>query len=40
MSVAKTMFRKLGKGVKIESGFFITWGCNTFIGESVYMNRG
>ena len=40
MAVAKTMFGRLGGSVNIEPLFFITWGCNTFIGDNVYINRG
>ncbi|SPJ78709.1 related to galactoside O-acetyltransferase [Fusarium torulosum] len=40
MAVAKDMFGRLGASVNIESPFFIIWGCNTFIGDGVYMNCG
>jgi maltose O-acetyltransferase len=40
MAVAKTMCGHLGGNVNIEPPFFITWGCNTFIGHDVYINRG
>ncbi|KAF5575302.1 galactoside o-acetyltransferase [Fusarium pseudoanthophilum] len=39
MAVAKEMFGKLGQDVTIEPPFFLLWGCNTFIGNGVYMNR-
>lgn len=39
MSVAKNLFGKLGLGTNIEAPLFCTWGCNTFIGKNVYINR-
>jgi len=39
MAVAKLIFGKLGRSTNIEAPFFCTWGCNTFIGVNVYMNR-
>ncbi|KAF5667175.1 galactoside o-acetyltransferase [Fusarium heterosporum] len=39
MTVAKQMLGKMGKGVSIEPQFFVIWGCNTFIGSGVYINR-
>ena len=39
MQVAKEMLGKLGAGVNIEPHFFVTWGCNLFIGDRVYVNR-
>jgi hypothetical protein len=39
MAVAKLIFGKLGRSTDIEAPFFCTWGCNTFIGVNVYMNR-
>lgn len=39
MALAKQMIGKMGKSVNIETPFFIVWGCNTFIGNGVYMNR-
>jgi len=39
MSVAKQMLGKLGDRVNIETPFFCGWGCNTFVGDGVYMNR-
>lgn len=39
MAVAKRMFGRLGKNASIEQAFFVTWGCNTFIGNDVYINR-
>ncbi|KAF3025025.1 hypothetical protein E8E14_014297 [Neopestalotiopsis sp. 37M] len=29
----------MGTRVNIEPPFFLTWGCNIFIGDGVYMNR-
>lgn len=39
MAAAKDIFGKVGEGTNIEAPFFCTWGCTTFIGESVYINR-
>ncbi|GKT44136.1 putative acetyltransferase YJL218W [Colletotrichum spaethianum] len=39
MQVAKGMLGKLGTNVNIEPPFFVTWGCNLFIGDGVYINR-
>jgi hypothetical protein len=39
MAVAKRMFGRLGQNASIEQAFFVTWGCNTFIGDDVYINR-
>ncbi|KAF4995404.1 hypothetical protein FGRMN_5188 [Fusarium graminum] len=39
MAVAKDMLGKLGEDVNIEPPFFMTWGCNIFIGKNVYINR-
>lgn len=39
MVVAKTLFGKLGLDTNIEAPLFCTWGCNTFIGKNVYINR-
>lgn len=39
MTVAKTLFGKLGLDTNIEAPLFCTWGCNTFIGKNVYINR-
>ncbi|KAF7903550.1 uncharacterized protein EAF01_006599 [Botrytis porri] len=39
MAVAKTLFGKLGLDTNIEAPLFCTWGCNTFIGKNVYINR-
>ncbi|KAH7192781.1 trimeric LpxA-like protein [Fusarium flagelliforme] len=39
MALAKEMLGKMGKGVSIEPPFFVIWGCNTFIGSGVYINR-
>jgi len=38
-SAAKRIFGKLGAGTNIEAPHFCTFGCNTFIGEGVYINR-
>ncbi|GAD96244.1 hypothetical protein SS1G_08458 [Paecilomyces variotii No. 5] len=38
MSVAKTLLGKLGE-VNIEQPFFVGIGCNTLIGDDVYINR-
>jgi maltose O-acetyltransferase len=40
MAVAKEIFGRIGSGIKIEANFFLIWGCNLFIGDNVYMNRG
>ncbi|KAK6823618.1 trimeric LpxA-like protein [Apiospora arundinis] len=40
MAVAKGMFGRLGANVNIETPFFMIWGCNTFVGDGVYMNCG
>ncbi|QSZ34277.1 hypothetical protein DSL72_005867 [Monilinia vaccinii-corymbosi] len=39
ISIAKSLFGKLGLGTNIEAPLFCTWGCNTFIGKNVYINR-
>ncbi|KAF5013140.1 hypothetical protein FDECE_860 [Fusarium decemcellulare] len=39
MQVAKGMLGKLGTSVNIEPPFFVTWGCNIFVGDRVYINR-
>ncbi|KAJ5368469.1 uncharacterized protein N7496_008229 [Penicillium cataractarum] len=39
MAVAKRMLGRVGKNTNIEQSFFVTWGCNTFIGDDVYINR-
>lgn len=39
MAVAKTIFGRLGPDTNIEAPLFCTWGCNTFIGKNVYINR-
>ncbi|KAM0176433.1 hypothetical protein ACHAPF_004813 [Botrytis cinerea] len=39
MAVAKTLLGKLGLDTNIEAPLFCTWGCNTFIGKNVYINR-
>ncbi|CAG1959284.1 unnamed protein product [Fusarium graminearum] len=40
MAVAKGIFGRLGANVNVEPPFFIIWGCNTFVGDGVYMNCG
>ncbi|PQE26141.1 hypothetical protein CJF30_00000873 [Rutstroemia sp. NJR-2017a BBW] len=39
MAAAKSLFGKVGDGTNIEAPFFCTWGCTTFIGKDVYINR-
>jgi maltose O-acetyltransferase len=39
MGVAKKLLGRLGTAVNIETPFFVGWGCNTFIGDDVYLNR-
>jgi hypothetical protein len=39
MATAKQMLGKMGKQVTIEPPFFVIWGCNTFVGNGVYINR-
>ncbi|KND91843.1 putative acetyltransferase [Tolypocladium ophioglossoides CBS 100239] len=39
MAVAKAMLGKLGENSSIEQPFFVSWGCNVFVGEGVYLNR-
>lgn len=39
MQVAKSIVGELGAKVNIEPPFFVTWGCNIFIGDGVYINR-
>ncbi len=39
MGVAKAVLGKLGQNMTIERPFFIIWGCNTFLGDDVYLNR-
>ncbi|KZL71399.1 maltose O-acetyltransferase [Colletotrichum tofieldiae] len=39
MQVAKGMLGKLGTNANIEPPFFVTWGCNLFVGDGVYINR-
>ncbi|ESZ90818.1 hypothetical protein SBOR_8794 [Sclerotinia borealis F-4128] len=39
MAVAKTFIGKLGPDTNIEAPLFCTWGCNTFNGQNVYINR-
>lgn len=40
MAVGKELFGKFGQGVKIDPGFYVTWGCNVVLGDKVYINRG
>ena len=40
MAVGKDIFGTFVQDVKIDVGFFVTWGCNVFIGDQVYINRG
>ena len=39
MKTANKMIGRLGNDVNIVNPFFIGWGCNTFIGDNVYINR-
>jgi hypothetical protein len=39
MGAAKGLLGRLGEAVNIETPFFVGWGCNTFIGDGVYINR-
>ncbi|KAM3074759.1 hypothetical protein ACMFMG_008178 [Clarireedia jacksonii] len=39
MAAAKTLFGRVGVGTNIEAPFFCTWGCTTFIGKDVYINK-
>jgi maltose O-acetyltransferase len=39
MAAAKSLFGRVGGGTNIEAPFFCTWGCTTFIGKDVYINR-
>lgn len=39
MAVAKRMLGRVGKNASIEQSFFVTWGCNTILGDDVYINR-
>lgn len=39
MTIAKQMLGKMGRDTSIESPFFVIWGCNTFVGNGVYINR-
>lgn len=39
LAVAKRILGKLGTGTNIEAPLFLTFGCNTFIGNDVYINR-
>lgn len=39
MSIAAETLGNLGQSVNIVAPFFVIWGCNTFVGDNVYMNR-
>lgn len=39
MAAAKTIFGNIGADSFIEPCISINWGCNTFIGDRVYINR-
>lgn len=39
MLIAKGLLGLLGANVNIQPPFFVTWGCNLFVGDNVYMNR-
>ncbi|KAH8602097.1 trimeric LpxA-like protein [Bisporella sp. PMI_857] len=39
MAVARQIMGKLGPTTNIEAPLFITWGCQTFIGNGTYINR-
>ncbi|KUJ16586.1 maltose o-acetyltransferase-like protein, partial [Mollisia scopiformis] len=39
VQILAQMMGKLGSSVNIEAPFYCIWGCNTFIGDGVYMNR-
>jgi hypothetical protein len=39
MEIARNLLGSVGEGVKIEAPFFSAFGCNTFIGDGVYINR-
>ena len=38
MAVTKQIFERLGANANIEPPFFIIRGCNTFIGDGVYID--
>jgi len=40
MRIAEAMLGSLGTDVNITIPFFIGWGCNTFIDDGTYLNRG
>ncbi|KAH6658912.1 maltose o-acetyltransferas-like protein [Truncatella angustata] len=40
MLIARGLLGKLGANINIEPPFFLTWGCNIFVGDQVYINRG
>lgn len=39
MTVARNLLSEIGENVNIEPPFFVGWGCNTFLGNGVYINR-
>ncbi|KAJ5676141.1 hypothetical protein N7462_009038 [Penicillium macrosclerotiorum] len=39
MAVAQQMLGRTGNNTNIEPAFFVTWGCNIFLGDNVYINR-
>lgn len=39
IEIARKLFGSAGEEVKIETPFFSWFGCNTFIGDGVYINR-
>lgn len=39
IAVARNLLGKIGENVNIEPPFFVGWGCNTFLGNGVYINR-
>jgi len=39
MEFARHLFGSVGEDVNIEAPLICMWGCNTFLGDSVYINR-
>jgi len=39
MEVARKLMGGVGERVNIEAPFFCAFGCNTFLGDDVYINR-
>ncbi|KAH6675921.1 maltose o-acetyltransferas-like protein, partial [Halenospora varia] len=39
LSIIRKIIGRLGGETNIECSFFCTWGCNTFIGKTCYINR-